>query len=582
MGVLGISSLLYKEGWIPEERINDGGCGCHGSLWKEWNPSVAFRNEGLPLEQIAPKSSFLIDGNGLAFYLFKVAYSRHLHSTFRTDGQKSCPPVNSLKTPEISKALPCMFPLPLLEEITQEFISHLRLCDLQIQVFWDGPARRFKTVTLKKRKEQRLEEWSKLQQFCIHGSLPNEKHVCQFLNYFPLPSMFLHCIRKALQREQVKMVYCQEEADIELARKASGDSTAYVVGHDSDFFFYKYIQYIPFHCIFTSNNSVHACVGRRADLAELLGLEDEQMIELAILLGNDYVQNIKLPKMKKVIKSDGRRDAFAVASYLQRQDDDFMVEAPSVATEMAFVRALYDLHDLESFPMQDSSTHSEICSEEDEEIVAPLKIFLPADLSKQVAMVTQEDPTINDAIQRCLSNYIEQTEGDDDAPLNLEHLAAYMEFVTSPHNASAVTLETRPRWLDVRAAYVIELCISQILKTSKDSLLIRLTQPGRLFSHYAFHSIMASMFPSLPEDMPELDDGESSPLVEPETAERKVLPIDEHTDSILENIQNHRITIIHGETGCGKSSRVPIMILDAPSPEPSLPKVKFFISQPRR
>jgi HrpA-like RNA helicase len=68
----------------------------------------------------------------------------------------------------------------------------------------------------------------------------------------------------------------------------------------------------------------------------------------------------------------------------------------------------------------------------------------------------------------------------------------------------------------------------------------------------------------------------------PAVIERPFLPIDEHEETILDTIQANRVTIIHGETGCGKSSRVPVMILDAPSPEPTLPKVKLFISQPRR
>jgi hypothetical protein len=398
--------------------------------------------------------------------------------------------------------------------------------------------------------------------------------------------MFLQCIRKALQREQVDVVYCQEEADVELARRASGDSGAYVLGQDSDFFFYKDIQYVPLDCIFTSNSSIHASVGRRADLAKLLGLEDEQMIELAILLGNDYVQNIKLPKEKKGIRTmDEQKNPYSVASYLQRQEDGFMVQAQGREAEMAFVRALYDLRDLESFPMQDSSNLTDIPSaDEDDEITAHLKVSLPDGLRAQVGMVSQEDTTISDAIQRCLAVYIEQTEDDNDAPLQHEHLAAYMESMASPHNGSTVSLGTRPRWIDVRAAYVIEMCISRILRSSKDSLLVRLTQPGRLFSHYQFHSILAALRPSLPDSIHEGDDDETLTETGPQnaTVERKTLPIDAHQDIIVNNIQNNRVTIIHGETGCGKSSRVPIMLLEAPSPEPSLPEVKFFISQPRR
>ena len=41
-----------------------------------------------------------------------------------------------------------------------------------------------------------------------------------------------------------------------------------------------------------------------------------------------------------------------------------------------------------------------------------------------------------------------------------------------------------------------------------------------------------------------------------------ILPIDAHREEILDRIKNNRITIIHGETGCGKSSRLPAILLE--------------------
>lgn len=39
------------------------------------------------------------------------------------------------------------------------------------------------------------------------------------------------------------------------------------------------------------------------------------------------------------------------------------------------------------------------------------------------------------------------------------------------------------------------------------------------------------------------------------------MPIEEHADLICKHVATHRITIIHGETGCGKSSMVPLLLL---------------------
>ena len=54
------------------------------------------------------------------------------------------------------------------------------------------------------------------------------------------------------------------------------------------------------------------------------------------------------------------------------------------------------------------------------------------------------------------------------------------------------------------------------------------------------------------------------------------LPIDAHRSEILDTIARNRVTIVCGETGCGKSSRLPLMLLENDS------KAKMFVSQPRR
>jgi HrpA-like RNA helicase len=54
------------------------------------------------------------------------------------------------------------------------------------------------------------------------------------------------------------------------------------------------------------------------------------------------------------------------------------------------------------------------------------------------------------------------------------------------------------------------------------------------------------------------------------------LPIDDSRGMILHHIQNHRVTIITGETGCGKSSRIPEFLVK------QHPDAMMMIAQPRR
>eukprot|EP01041_Mallomonas_annulata_P007018 gene7018-14283_t len=58
------------------------------------------------------------------------------------------------------------------------------------------------------------------------------------------------------------------------------------------------------------------------------------------------------------------------------------------------------------------------------------------------------------------------------------------------------------------------------------------------------------------------------------------LPIDAFREEILNRVNRDRMTVIHGETGCGKSSRVPVILLEH-AIEHNLP-CRMMVSQPRR
>eukprot|EP00439_Symbiodinium_sp_Y106_P034567 s2406_g4.t1 len=67
--------------------------------------------------------------------------------------------------------------------------------------------------------------------------------------------------------------------------------------------------------------------------------------------------------------------------------------------------------------------------------------------------------------------------------------------------------------------------------------------------------------------------------------EREVLPIDEHRDEIVRTIRERRVTCIQGETGCGKSSRVPQYVYHLCRPPPKRsgdPERLIVCTQPRR
>jgi HrpA-like RNA helicase len=58
------------------------------------------------------------------------------------------------------------------------------------------------------------------------------------------------------------------------------------------------------------------------------------------------------------------------------------------------------------------------------------------------------------------------------------------------------------------------------------------------------------------------------------------LPIDAYREDILRRVSRDRVTIIHGETGCGKSSRLPLILLENAEEKGEL--CRMMVSQPRR
>jgi len=603
--------LLQNVGWL-EHSVSEGNvdpaeaktydrtvpplpCGCTENIWKEYNASDAFLgNHNMPpLERIPPNALFLIDGNGLAFHLHSIAYARYLQSLEKNG---SCSNSNTNNDGRVNRylttkaimvneaattmALPCMLPLSILREVVKEFAAGLKGRVSEIQVLWDGQSSRFKAKTHKQRQMERDRRESYLELYCNHGTLITAKkkqhleYVCQWKEVFPFSKLFGTCVRHAFQEIGVQSIFCVEEADVELARKASGDSRAYVLGLDSDFFFYKDIQYIPLNQISIQPSGLHAFVARRSELSRLLGFEhnDNRLIDLALLMGNDYVDPFLC------LETPDEIDLTSVQSmvyYLQCNEDfEAMAKDNDSKATVDFVRSLYNLQSLDLYPLDSDES---ILEENGADGIHETEFELETQILPQ-------DTAVRDAILRYLRMTLDRVGGHSKFPLTEAALHAFEITSTPTRQLNKPNLNIRPSYREMKAAMFIERCISRFYRRSQKSLLIRATPPEFLMSRLHFHATLAS----LREPINERDDAHDEEIQREEgiesepTFEQIRLPIDDHEDHILENIRNHRVTIIHGETGCGKSSRVPVMLLKSPPPDESLSKVKFFISQPRR
>jgi DEAD/DEAH box helicase len=588
MGVRGFNKLLRQKGLLTNPIIPEDSCGCSFSPWKadvNNNNNDDLSDRPPPFQKIPDGSQLLIDGNGLAFYLHSIAYSRYLRVLSKSSGlnESCCPRTDELDPTQLSMALPSMLPLRILHDVTNEFIDDMKTY-MKVKVFWDGKVRRFKSLTDEKRRQQRLEEESNLEHYCHHGILPQgTKHCCQLQNHFPFSNMFLTCVKHALGGSSfVEMVECDEEADEYLARSAFGDPTAFVVGYDSDFYFYKDIQYLPLHHMKVGSSGLHAFCSRRHEIACSLGLDDDQMIDLALLMGNDYVDlpKLQLPKEVKV------RNVESIIVYL-RSNNDYQATAKRDTDQLAvdFVRALYGLNNLDEFPV-DMMDPDDVKNKDDTDVHRELAVA--STLIDEGPVVLDTDASIMHGIFRYLQS-ISGRQSEINLSLCFSQISrAFTEANRAMDSSHNVFLSVRPSWEEIKATWFIQSVIIKQYRSLASKSPFDCSSPlYTAFNPVSYLSKLTSFRHRTvaSKSMPKEASDTSAAIANDNTKGKQTnsgLPIDEFESQIIQSIRQNRVTVIHGETGCGKSSRIPIMLLNAPAPDGSLRQVKFFISQPRR
>ena len=207
------------------------------------------------------------------------------------------------------------------------------------------------------------------------------------------------------------------------------------------------------------------------------------------------------------------------------------------------------------------------------------------------------DSCVHDAVVRVLEDY-RSSKSEEHCLVSQIHIDKFLE-VAKGNSAEKKTKqkEWRPVFADCLAAHLIESAISYCLYINRESPLVAITKtspsPAQVFQESIFHELLWEARQANEKNPKEPTTVQDSANENQATATReepirtqtqtttpcKSLPIDEHQQEILESIRRNRITIIQGETGCGKSTRIPCMILKAPAPHPFVPKVRMFMSQ---
>ncbi|KAH8060933.1 hypothetical protein JL722_4223 [Aureococcus anophagefferens] len=346
-----------------------------------------------------------------------------------------------------------------LEAALADFLLGLLDRGYACSVYRDGSGRRMKARTAAKRLAKRAEE--------SFGAALAKKVFGAALDRLAL-----------LGDPRLTVVRCVEEADPEIARAAAADG-GYVLGEDSDYLLFRDVNYVSLDDGRRLLDGKPVAVYTRAALAASLGLSEDVLVELALLLGNDYTGHFNAEDYA----IEGLGEAAAVA------------RRPGVVARGAHGRAL--------------------------------------------ARAAARDARRLD---------------DDEADALAEMLERFPDRLLEAH--------LPPYWSDAQAAYRYQYAVAKSGIFDHVGTLVRPNAVRALFHGPTFHALRAG--------------AAAPPPPPPPAAAAAALPIDAHRDEILRTIRENRVTIICGETGCGKSSRLPLMLLEADK------KAKMFVSQPRR
>lgn len=172
MGVRGFYRVLVDEGWLPDDASSP--C-CSTTLWRDPNVMHECPKFASKVSLLQKRSTIFVDGAGLCFHLYRIAYARHASEVLggrrRNATSRPCS-ARYLKPDQVTKLLPNLAPLNKLDEVTREFVDTLKKRHLmKLVVYFDGDKRReAKRETDEKRQQKRPVEWSVLQQYCCNAS----------------------------------------------------------------------------------------------------------------------------------------------------------------------------------------------------------------------------------------------------------------------------------------------------------------------------------------------------------------------------------------------------------------------------
>eukprot|EP01040_Poterioochromonas_malhamensis_P010727 gene10727-11689_t len=495
----------------------------------------------------------------------------------------------------------------LIDEVIRLEIKRLRqkLGFGRVIFYFDGPVSYYKQDTKEKRRKQIQQQWEVIYELSVGLARISDISPSQL----PLPPLAFRVLNTVLKDLNVSIVSCPAEADQQMAidcqrmnqSQIDEETVAYCYSSDSDYLMMKDIPLIALGSLddedelslhlkqqrSSSQLSIAVVVWRRSNIAKLYSCSEDMLVKWAILIGNDGLRRMLYWLRNHYAENKEREEVDAQMPFRISK-----IAEPELRLACEYSYLFYELEDLshlctKEYKTVDLSDGSEcedgilMQSSHENSIRTWLSMKQASNKFGEETLASLTVSFLQDCVLKNRTQAgIEKL--DLGSIFSVNHIDAIMEMIH--HLIKNTSLPFRPislvQWKDVLAGNYYQLILKEIyciyceLTGTTQSLPF---QPSFLYDGLLFHRLIQKK--RLTQDQFNARSSNSS-VTDNVSEYSDVLPIDEYREEILARIDRSRVVILSGETGCGKSTRVPIFIYEQAKEQRK--ECRIIICQPRR
>ena len=377
----------------------------------------------------------------------------------------------------------------------------------------------------------------------------------------------------------------------------------------------KSCPYIKFGNIFPPNSlnkGASAIVYRRSKIANALELSEAQFIEFVILLGNDYTsqflrsdyiiisneENVQV-STESLPEGYSLRVSEQLLEFIQMMGHGCILSSnnPQLQQAIEFSRTLYELGDISKYPVDGDGPPSpmSLSSIQKEELLSWLKVQSVANDDENIGWIA-----IKFLKEKSIDNF-ELFDIPIDTISSIDTMLQEIDVMNNNNVTSSTTTNNnnegnrelllrnnnnkyRPCWEDLFNIHLYQQICKTIYrhfdhhndKKGKYDLIIQSYEPKLVYDGTIFHNIRKIYYEnkhntkeissttttSATTNTSKVSSSKDTPPTSTGSLFSTKLPIDAFHDEIISRVARDRVTVIHGETGCGKSSRLPAMLYE--------------------